>query len=118
MKVPEEFSEIRPYEPEEMKQAFEDLLSDRQFNVIMKGFAPWLPKSVRNGLLRLAFTGVKTPLDFHKTFDHACSHFLLMVFSETQYTTCDVLCYSTKPEGERLWTHVMCARKPRSGCRF
>ena len=63
-----EFDEIRPYEPEEMKQAFEDLLSDRQFNIIMKGFAPWLPKSVRNGLLRLAFKGVKTPLDFQKRF--------------------------------------------------
>ena len=67
MRIPEEFSEIRPYEPEEMKQAFEDLLSDRQFNVIMKGFAPWLPKTVRNGLLRLAFTGVKTPPEaFHE----------------------------------------------------
>jgi len=63
-----EFDEIRPYEPEEMKQAFEDLLNDRQFNIIMKGFAPWLPKSVRNGLLRLAFKGVKTPLDFQKRF--------------------------------------------------
>mgnify|MGYP002624419954 CR=1 FL=1 len=63
-----EFDEIRPYEPEEMKQAFDDLLSDRQFNVVMKGLAPWLPKSVRNGLLRLAFTGVKTPLDFQKRF--------------------------------------------------
>ena len=51
-----EFDEIRPYEPEEMKQAFEDLLNDRQFNVLMKGFAPWLPKGVRNGLLRLALT--------------------------------------------------------------
>ena len=68
MRIPEEFDEIRPYEPEEMKQAFDDLLSDRQFNVIMKGLAPWLPKSVRNGLLRLAFTGVKTPLDFQKRF--------------------------------------------------
>ncbi|MBQ6201257.1 MAG: acyltransferase [Prevotella sp.] len=63
-----EFDEIRPYEPEEMKQAFEDLLNDRQFNVLMKGFAPWLPKGVRNGLLRLAFMGVKTPLDFQKRF--------------------------------------------------
>ena len=63
-----EFDEIRPYEPEEMKQAFEDLLNDRQFNVVMKGFAPWLPKGVRNGLLRLAFRGVKTPLDFQKRF--------------------------------------------------
>ena len=63
-----EFDEIRPYEPEEMKQAFEDLLNDRQFQVVLKGFAPWLPKSVCNGLLRLVFTGVKTPLDFQKRF--------------------------------------------------
>ena len=63
-----EFDEIRPYEAGEMKQAFEDLLADRQFNVVMKGFAPWLPKGLRNGLLRLAFTGVKTPLDFQKRF--------------------------------------------------
>ena len=68
MKVPEEFNEIRPYEPEEMRQAFDDLLNDRQLNVIIKGFVPWLPKPVRNGLLRLAFVGVKTPLDFQKRF--------------------------------------------------
>ena len=64
----EEFDEIRPYEAGEMKQAFDGLLNDRQFNIVMKGFAPWLPKSVRNGLLRLAFTGIKTPLDFQKRF--------------------------------------------------
>ena len=64
----EEFDEIRPYEAGEMKQAFEDLLSDRQFNAIMKGFAPWLPKGLRNGLLRLAFAGVKTPLGFQLRF--------------------------------------------------
>ena len=63
-----EYDEIRPYEPEEMRQAFEDLLSDRQFNLIMKGFAPWLPKAVRNGFLRLAFKGVKSPLEFQKRF--------------------------------------------------
>ena len=63
-----EFDEIRPYEPEEMKQAFEDLLNDRQFSLMMKGFAPWLPKGIRNGLLRLSFMGVKTPLDFQKRF--------------------------------------------------
>ena len=64
----EEFDEIRPYEAGEMKQAFDDLLNDRQFQMILKGFAPWLPKSVRNGLLRLAFTGIETPLDFQKRF--------------------------------------------------
>ena len=63
-----EFDEIRPYEEGEMQQAFNDLLNDRQFNAIMRGFAPWLPKTVRNGLLRLAFMGIKTPLDFQKRF--------------------------------------------------
>ena len=63
-----EFDEIRPYEAEEMRQAFNDLLSDRQFSLVLKGFAPWLPKGVRNGLLKLAFVGVKTPLDFQKRF--------------------------------------------------
>ena len=66
--ISNEFDDIRPYEAEEMKQAFNDLLSDRQFNIIMKGFMPWLPKSLRNGLLRLAFTGIKTPLDFQIRF--------------------------------------------------
>ena len=63
-----EFDEIRPYEAGEMKQAFEELLNDRQFSLVLKGFAPWLPKAVRNGLLRLAFLGVKTPLDFQLRF--------------------------------------------------
>ena len=63
-----EFDEIRPYEPEEMQQAFDDLLCDRQFSLVLKSFAPWLPKSMRNALLRLVFKGVKTPLDFQLRF--------------------------------------------------
>ena len=62
------FDEIRPYEADEMQQAFRELLADRQFALVLKGFAPWLPKGARNGLLKLAFTGVKTPLDFQKRF--------------------------------------------------
>lgn len=62
------FDEIRPYEPEEMQQAFEELISDRQLSLMLKGYAPWLPKGLRNALLRLAFKGVKTPLDFQKRF--------------------------------------------------
>ena len=63
-----EYDEIRPYEEGEMKQAFEDLINDRQFSRMLKGFTPWLPKVIRNGVLRLAFTGVKTPLHFQKRF--------------------------------------------------
>jgi len=64
----EQFDDIRPYEPEEMKQAFNDLIADRQFAVILKGLAPWMPKAVRNAALKMAFRGVKTPLDFQKRF--------------------------------------------------
>ena len=63
-----DFDEIRPYETGEMRQAFEELLDDRQFNAVLKGFTPWLPKFLRKGLLRLAFTGVETPLQFQKRF--------------------------------------------------
>ena len=63
-----DFDEIRPYEPEEMPVVFEELLNDRQFNLVMKGFAPWLPKGVRNGVLRLLFKGVKTSQDFQVRF--------------------------------------------------
>ena len=48
-----EFDEIRPYEAGEMQQAFDELINDRQFSLVLKGFVPWLPKSVRNGLLKL-----------------------------------------------------------------
>lgn len=63
-----EFDEIRPYETGEMKQAFEDLLNDRQFAHLLKGSIPWLPKALRNGFFRWAFRGVQSPLDFQKRF--------------------------------------------------
>lgn len=63
-----DFDEIRPYEPEEMPVVFEELLQDRQFNLVIKGFVPWLPKSIRNGVLRLLFKGVKTSQDFQVRF--------------------------------------------------
>ena len=63
-----EFDAIRPFEKGEMKQALEQLLADRHFQVILKGFVPWLPKALRNGMLRLAFTGIETPFQFQKRF--------------------------------------------------
>ena len=63
-----DFDDIRPYEAGEMKQAFNELIADRHFNAVLKGFVPWMPKTMRNGLLRLAFCGIKTPLDFQKRF--------------------------------------------------
>ena len=72
-----EFDEIRPYEKGEMKDALNLLLNDRHFNKMMQGFAPWLPKALRNGIFRMMFIGVKTPLDFQLRFmKHVVSYVL------------------------------------------
>lgn len=63
-----EFDEIRPYEEGEMKEALNQLLNDRHFNKVMQGFAPWLPKGLRNSFFKMMFIGVKTPLDFQLRF--------------------------------------------------
>lgn len=62
------FDAIRPYEKGEMKQALNSLLTDRHFQAILKGYLPWLPKSIRNGVLRLCCIGIDTPLQFQKRF--------------------------------------------------
>ena len=68
MAIPAEFDEIRPYDTGEVQQAFNELLADRQFSTMLRGIVPWLPKSLRNALLKMAFIGVKSPLDFQKRF--------------------------------------------------
>ena len=77
-----EFDEIRPYEEGEMKQAFEELINDRQFSKILQGFVPWLPKTICNGLLRLAFTGIKTPLDFQLRFMKPIVNYIIRKHSD------------------------------------
>lgn len=63
-----DFDAIRPYNKGEMKQALNDLLGDRHFQKVLQGFIPWLPKSLRNGALRMAFVGIDEPQDFQVRF--------------------------------------------------
>ena len=60
----DEFNDIRPYADGEVKQAVKDLLADRQFAHILHSLAPWLPAFVRNALIRWAFIGINTTLQF------------------------------------------------------
>ena len=59
-----DFDDIRPYEPEEVPVVIDELLKDRQFSLVLKGLVPWLPKSVRNGMIRMLLWKVKSPQDF------------------------------------------------------
>lgn len=62
-----DFDEIRPFAEGEMKEAVEKLLSDRQFMTMIRGFVP-LPKWLIRFVVRTAFIGIKTPLQFQKRF--------------------------------------------------
>lgn len=59
----ENFDDIRPYGPGEVRPAVESLLHDRQFMTMLRGFIP-LPKPLIHFIIRALFIGVDTPLDF------------------------------------------------------
>ena len=80
-----EFEEIRPYAAGEVKQAVESLLADRQFSRVLQGFLPWMPRWMRNCLIRLAFIGVNTPLQFQLRFIKPVLKHILRKCS-TEYT--------------------------------
>lgn len=63
-----EFDAIRPYNDDEIRQVVGELLQDRQFGLILKGIFPWLPRFLRNAIIRTAFIGVNSTLDFQLRF--------------------------------------------------
>jgi hypothetical protein len=62
MTIPDEFSAIRPYEPDELPAAFERLFSDAQFCGILDKLFPGVPQET----LRQQFLSCTDTLDFQK----------------------------------------------------
>ncbi len=79
--IPEEFKEIRPYADDEVREAIDSLLRDRQFARMLKGFVPFLPLSCSRGLLRLAAVGVRSTLDFQMRFMKPVVRYILRRYS-------------------------------------
>ncbi len=73
----QEFEAIRPFNDNEVKQAVNELLQDRQFARILKQFMPILPRAMRNGAIRMAFIGVNSTLKFQSRFMHPLVHMFL-----------------------------------------
>ena len=65
---PKEFDAIRPYNNDEIPGVVNELLHDRLMNAQLKTLLPWLPQWIRNGVLRLAFIGIHSTLDFQLRF--------------------------------------------------
>lgn len=71
------FDQIRPYNNDEVRDAIESLLQDRQFSRILKGIAPILPLGMSRGMIRLAATGVKSTLGFQLRFMKPVVNYIL-----------------------------------------
>ena len=63
-----EFDAIRPYNDDEIPGVVNELLNDRLMNAQLKTLLPWLPKWIRNAVIRLAFIGIHSTLDFQLRF--------------------------------------------------
>lgn len=78
MKIPAEFDEIRPYSPEELPQIFEELLSDKDFQDVIKKVLPDTPIEALAYTLRKC----KTNLDVQKNIFYGLLHDLLKKYSD------------------------------------
>ena len=62
--IPEEFKEMRPFEPEELPAAYDSLLSDPMFRAVVSMVMPQIPAETLGSMMH----GCKTILDFQYTF--------------------------------------------------
>lgn len=86
MKVPVEFDEIRPFEPEELPQVFDRLLANPQFRQVLNFVMPGVPFDI----IEQKMHACKTNLDFQLNF---CYGFLKkLIDSYTDGYSMDVSC--------------------------
>lgn len=76
------YDDIRPFEPQELPEVYERLLSDRQFLSVIPYVLPDVPVEQVAKMMR----GCKTNLDFQKTF---CYGFLVRLLAKAS-TGCDI----------------------------
>jgi len=68
MKIPEAFDAIRPYEPEELPQAYERLLADPGFQAVLAYLYPGVPTEAIGAKMRQCTTSLDFQLAFCYTF--------------------------------------------------
>lgn len=78
MNIPAEFDEIRPYEPEELPQIFEELIADPAFQAVVSSVLPNVPMEVLSATLRQC----KTNLDVQKNIFHGLLHGIIAKHSD------------------------------------
>ena len=74
MTIPEAFDSIRPFEPEELPQAYDRLLADKQFVEVLAFLYPGVPAEAIAAKMRQC----RTNLEFQKTFCYTFLEQLLL----------------------------------------
>lgn len=92
MKVPAEFDEIRPYSPEELPQIFDELLSDKDFQEVIKKVMPDTPLDALTNILR----NCKTNLDVQKNIFYGQLHDLIKKCSDGFSLDCSQIAEKNK----------------------
>ncbi len=87
MRTPEEFDEIRPYDPEELPAVFEELIADPEFQAATRQVLPEIPYEVASARLRRCRTNLEVQQVFfypllHRIVDK-CSDGLVLENSQS-----------------------------------
>ena len=76
MMIPEEFKDIRPFEPEELPEAIDRIFSSEQFRSVLPYFFPEIPVET----LHQKMKEVKNSMEFQRSFSY---HFVHRVLNNT-----------------------------------
>ena len=82
MKIPNQFNDIRPFEPEELPAVYDRLLANPQFQAVLKFLYPAVPLET----IAQQMYACKTNIDFQLAF---CYKFLKDILAK-QSTGCDM----------------------------
>lgn len=97
MNIPAEFDEIRPYQPEELPQVFEELIADPAFQMVVNYLYPDIPFDLIAAKMRKC----KTNLDFQMAFGYDFVKTIAKKYCDSLTMDC-----SSLPDKKRAYTYI------------
>lgn len=87
MMIPEEFKDIRPFEPEELPEAIDRIFSSEQFRTILPYIFPEIPVE----MLHKKMKEVKNSMEFQRAFSYHFVYWVLNKTSKSVSFNCDAI---------------------------
>ena len=87
MMIPEEFKDIRPFEPEELPEAIDRIFSSEQFRTILPYIFPEIPVE----MLQQKMKEVKNSMEFQRAFSYHFVYWVLNKTSKSVSFNCDAI---------------------------